>query len=506
MGTMPQDLSLRTVVVAAQHGDHGAWSELVARFQDFAVGMAVACAGDWDGAPDAAQEAFGIAFRKLADLEDPDAFPGWFATLVRTACSRRTRVKRLAVASLEGVDVADIRQRDPATIVADADEQQHIRVAVEALPEAERAVIALHYLGDLSYPEVAAFLDITVAAAKKRAFTARRRLEEMLPMATDALAAARPSRTDRFRDTIRLFVAIRDRDVDTVARLIRTDPALVHATEDWSMDEALAVGLPFAFAGRASALIRAAETGDVELVRLFVEAGAPVRDVCNCAGAESPLWAASVRGDRAVVEYLLDAGADPNTPAFAGATPLHVAMQRDHHELVPRLLEAGADPDRVDDHGRTPADWLAFARRTRSRPTDRFRVRTHGHPRGRSLRAAALRARAALAARGRPGPDGAPVRDRRCARARGVLARRLRARSVQPGRGDRRDARDRGRLPCAARARRRRRESRVAPASAARSRSACSHRPRSSSPSSKDRVMRTMSSLPSPRCNAPSTS
>ena len=37
-------------------------------------------------------------------------------------------------------------------------------------------------------------------------------------------------------------------------------------------------------------------------------------------------------------------------------------MQRGHHHLVPRLLAAGADPDRVDDHGRTPADWLALHR------------------------------------------------------------------------------------------------------------------------------------------------
>jgi RNA polymerase sigma factor (sigma-70 family) len=362
MYTMRRDTSLRAVIEAAQHGDHAAWCELVARFQDFAVGMAVACSGDWDAAPDAAQEAFGLAFRRLADLEDPDAFPGWFATLVRTACSRRARRKRLTVGSLDGVEIADPSQRDPAAVVADADEQHHVRAAIESLPEPERAVIALHYLGDLTYPELAAFLGISTAAAKKRAFTARRRLEELLPMATDALSAARPSRSDRFRDTVLLFVAIRDRDVGAVARLIRTDPALVHATEDWSTDEALAAGLQFAFAGRASALIRAAQTGDVALVRLLVEAGAPVRDVCDCAGAESPLWAAAVGGDREVVEYLLDAGADPNTSAFAGATPLHVAVQRGHHHLVPRLLAAGADPTRGDAYGRTPADWLALNR------------------------------------------------------------------------------------------------------------------------------------------------
>ena len=125
MGTMPQDPSLRAVVEAAQRGDHAAWSELVARFQDFAVGMAVACSGDWDGAPDAAQEAFGIAFRKLADLEEPDAFPGWFATLVRTACSRRARGKRLAVALARRHRRRRPRaSRDPAVLVADADEQR----------------------------------------------------------------------------------------------------------------------------------------------------------------------------------------------------------------------------------------------------------------------------------------------------------------------------------------------------------------------------------------------
>jgi RNA polymerase sigma factor (sigma-70 family) len=359
-GSTMQAPELPAMVAAAREGDAAAWSALVGRFQDAAVAMAMAASDDWDGARDAAQDAFGIAYRKLDDLDEPAAFPGWFAAIVRTACSRRSRKKTVPSVPLDGAEPVDPAQRDPAAVVAERDEHDRLRRAVETLPEAERAVVALHYLGDLSYPEVAEFLGITVPAAKKRAFSARRKLEARLPMTTDALSAARPSRTDQFRDTILLFVAIRDVDHERVRALLRTDPSLAHATEDWSVDEALETGLHLLGAGRTSALIRAAQTGDVELVRLLVEAGAPVTDRCDCAGAESPLWTATVGGDADVVEYLLAAGSDPNAAAFAGATPLHVAVQRAHDHLVPLLLGAGADPERVDDHGRTPHDWLAL--------------------------------------------------------------------------------------------------------------------------------------------------
>jgi hypothetical protein len=179
-------------------------------------------------------------------------------------------------------------------------------------------------------------------------------------MTTDALGAARPSRTDQFRDTILLFIAIRDIDHERVRALLRSDPSLAYATEDWSVDEALETGLHLLGAGRASALIRAAQTGDVELVRVLVDAGASVADRCDCAGAESAVWAATVAGDADVVEYLLDVGGDPNGAAFAGATPLHVAVQRGHDHLIPLLLGAGADPERPDAYGRTPHDWLAL--------------------------------------------------------------------------------------------------------------------------------------------------
>ena len=109
-----------------------------------------------------------------------------------------------------------------------------VRAAVERLPEGERCVVALHHLAGMPYAEVAAFLGITVSAAKKRAWSARARLKELLPMVADALAAARPSGTEAFRDTILVFQALRAHDADALARLLARNPSLATATEDWS--------------------------------------------------------------------------------------------------------------------------------------------------------------------------------------------------------------------------------------------------------------------------------
>jgi RNA polymerase sigma-70 factor, ECF subfamily len=81
-------------VVAAQRGDSDAWPAIIDRFGDLAVAYAVGLCGDFHEAPDIAQEAFVLALRNIADLQDPSAFPAWLLRLVRTATNRRTRRRR----------------------------------------------------------------------------------------------------------------------------------------------------------------------------------------------------------------------------------------------------------------------------------------------------------------------------------------------------------------------------------------------------------------------------
>jgi hypothetical protein len=113
-----------------------------------------------------------------------------------------------------------------------------------------------------------------------------------------------------------------------------------------------------------TALHAAAFAYDRELARDLVARGADIR-ARNRRGAE-PLHA-GVMGEpsaanwnptrqRAVIEYLIDAGADPNAAALGGVTPLHRAVRNRCSAAVEALLRAGANPRSANDHGSTPSD------------------------------------------------------------------------------------------------------------------------------------------------------
>jgi DNA-directed RNA polymerase specialized sigma24 family protein len=69
----------------------GAFSELVKNFQDMAVGVAYSMLGDFHTAHDIAQESFLTAYVQIDQLENPDAFPGWFRQIVVHKCGRLLR-------------------------------------------------------------------------------------------------------------------------------------------------------------------------------------------------------------------------------------------------------------------------------------------------------------------------------------------------------------------------------------------------------------------------------
>src|SRR5262249_23484830 len=182
---------------------HEAFSKVVLRFQDMAFGCAYALLGDFYLAEDAAQEAFITAWQRLHQLQQPDAFPGWFRRIVLTQCNRLTRGKRLKFVPLDSGETLPSNAGDPQVTAEKLELVDRVLAEIKTLPEHQRIVTTLFYVNDYSQLEISEFLELPAATIGKRLFSARQRLRgRLLEVFKDNLQDRRPSRDNVFADEV----------------------------------------------------------------------------------------------------------------------------------------------------------------------------------------------------------------------------------------------------------------------------------------------------------------
>ncbi|MFV1960023.1 MAG: RNA polymerase sigma factor, partial [Planctomycetota bacterium] len=174
--TTPDDAEL---VRDALGGSRAAFDRLIDRYWRSAVGMARQKTRNWSDAEDAAQEAFILAYRKLAQLRDPERFGGWLFTIVAPMCPERGRRRRPTpvedVESLDGPRPAPT-ERDPDRGVL----RDTIQEAIGALPERYRAVVVLRYGHSMAVKEIGRTLGLPVGTVVSHMFRANRLLRTRL--------------------------------------------------------------------------------------------------------------------------------------------------------------------------------------------------------------------------------------------------------------------------------------------------------------------------------------
>ena len=194
---------LITLIVKAQQGDRLAYSQIVRQFQDLAVGYAYSLLRNFSLAEEAVQEAFIEAYLNLDRLRNPKAFPSWFKKIVFKHCDRALRGKRPSFVSLTQTEELMSSQPSPLSMAEIGELQVKIGRAIELLPETEREVFTLFYLGDRSQKEISTFLEIPISTIKNRLHSARNRLKpEVMNMVKDYLGQQRPSQDDTFANKV----------------------------------------------------------------------------------------------------------------------------------------------------------------------------------------------------------------------------------------------------------------------------------------------------------------
>ena len=156
--------------------------------RDMLCRMAYAWCHDRALADDLAQAAVEKGLRACAQLRDPARLRAWLLQILANCLRDHLREARdfVDIEAIEESMAADGATPEESRV--DAELVARVRLAVAGLPLAQRQVVTLVDLEELSYTEAAEALGIPIGTVMSRLCRARRALRDALePVAKDAL-------------------------------------------------------------------------------------------------------------------------------------------------------------------------------------------------------------------------------------------------------------------------------------------------------------------------------
>ena len=178
------------LVAAAKGGDELAFETLVKRHRKRIFVLALRYTRNWEDAEDTVQQTFEKAFIHLQAFERRSSFTTWLTSIVINQALMLLRRRRLR-REVPIDDTSNDQGTTPSLEIADASpdpessylEQEQARVLAAAIGQLRpglRTAIELRGLRELSTPEAARHMGISVVAVKTRVFHARRKLIKTL--------------------------------------------------------------------------------------------------------------------------------------------------------------------------------------------------------------------------------------------------------------------------------------------------------------------------------------
>ena len=165
-------------------GDDTAFSTLVRKYQKSVHSLAWRKIGNFHIAEEITQDTFLQAYSKLSTLRNPSLFAGWLYVIANRLCIKWIRRQKPTMRSLEGMSVKEIDRLSYERYVSEERETQAterrytiVEKLLEKLPESERTVVTLHYLGEMPTKEIGRFLGVSVNTIHSRLHRARNRLQ-----------------------------------------------------------------------------------------------------------------------------------------------------------------------------------------------------------------------------------------------------------------------------------------------------------------------------------------
>jgi RNA polymerase sigma-70 factor (ECF subfamily) len=172
---------LASLVDGARQGDLDACAALVRATHLMVYAVAVGVLRDHALAEDASQEAYIRAFRRLRELEDAAAFPGWLRRIVITVALNMRRARRRTLLCLE--DLPETPILDEAEHSWSEWQRRRLAGALLALTPVDRRLCDRRYHGGWSVARLARDAGVDEPTMRKRLQRVRDKLRKEIEMA-----------------------------------------------------------------------------------------------------------------------------------------------------------------------------------------------------------------------------------------------------------------------------------------------------------------------------------
>ena len=166
-------------------GDQEAFTPLVKKYQKGVHTLVWRKIGDFHIAQEITQDTFLKAYQKLGTLKNYNQFPGWLYVIAANLANDYLRKNRLPMESLDADNTNEVDkvsyskyQADRQAEEADETRREIVKKLLRKLPESERTVMMMHYLGEMTIKSISEFLGVSQNTVKSRLSRARNRLRK----------------------------------------------------------------------------------------------------------------------------------------------------------------------------------------------------------------------------------------------------------------------------------------------------------------------------------------
>jgi RNA polymerase sigma-70 factor (ECF subfamily) len=162
-----------------QKGDERCFEELVKKHTRGLLNLVYRYLGDASRAEDVSQDIFIKVYRARMKYEPKAKFSTWLYRIAVNHCLNEIRARK-SQPSL-GTPINDLLEepqgQDPDARLSQAELQQAVKAAINALPENQRMAVILARYEDMSYDEIAEAMSMSLEAVKSVLFRAKENLK-----------------------------------------------------------------------------------------------------------------------------------------------------------------------------------------------------------------------------------------------------------------------------------------------------------------------------------------